>query len=45
MEKHGLLIRDASNFYGLEPGHCRVACRNAADNQLLITALRQWTLY
>lgn len=45
MERHGLLIRDASNFYGLEPGHCRVACRSAADNKLLITALRQWTLY
>ncbi|SKC95527.1 threonine-phosphate decarboxylase [Chitinophaga ginsengisegetis] len=45
MEKYGLLIRDASNFYGLGPGHCRVACRNAADNQLLTIALRQWTLY
>lgn len=45
MERHGLLIRDASNFYGLGPGHCRVACRSAAENKLLITALRQWTLY
>ncbi|WP_142685344.1 pyridoxal phosphate-dependent aminotransferase [Chitinophaga polysaccharea] len=45
MERYGLLIRDASNFYGLGPGHCRVACRSAADNKLLITALRQWTLY
>ncbi|SEW57389.1 pyridoxal phosphate-dependent aminotransferase [Chitinophaga arvensicola] len=45
MEHHGLLIRDASNFYGLEAGHCRVACRSAADNKLLTTALRQWSLY
>ncbi|WP_143306313.1 pyridoxal phosphate-dependent aminotransferase [Chitinophaga vietnamensis] len=43
VEHYGLLIRDASNFYGLEQGHCRVACRNANDNQLLITALRKWT--
>lgn len=45
IEKHGILIRDASNFYGLEQGHCRVACRSANDNKLLTTALRQWTLY
>ncbi|MEC5144043.1 aminotransferase class I/II-fold pyridoxal phosphate-dependent enzyme [Chitinophaga sp. 212800010-3] len=45
VEQHGILIRDASNFYGLEQGHCRVACRSAADNKLLITALRQWTLF
>lgn len=45
MEKHGVLIRDASNFYGLKQGHCRVACRSANDNKLLTTALRQWTLY
>ena len=45
MENHGILIRDAANFYGLLQGHCRVACRSTADNTLLITALRQWTLY
>ncbi|MBO9729931.1 MAG: aminotransferase class I/II-fold pyridoxal phosphate-dependent enzyme [Chitinophaga sp.] len=45
MENHGILIRDASNFYGLEQGHCRVACQRSADNTLLITALRQWSLY
>ncbi|RFS26825.1 pyridoxal phosphate-dependent class II aminotransferase [Chitinophaga silvatica] len=44
LEQHGLLIRDASNFYGLGPGHCRVACQQADDNKLLITALRKWTL-
>jgi len=45
IENHGILIRDASNFYGLEQGHCRVACRSAHDNKLLITALQQWSLY
>jgi threonine-phosphate decarboxylase len=45
MEQHGILIRDASNFYGLEQGHCRVACRSTNDNKLLTTALRQWSLY
>ncbi|MFY0256065.1 pyridoxal phosphate-dependent aminotransferase [Chitinophaga sp. 30R24] len=45
MENYGILIRDASNFHGLEQGHCRVACRSAADNKLLTTALRQWTQY
>lgn len=45
LENHGILIREASNFYGLEQGHCRVACRSVADNTLLTTALRQWTLY
>lgn len=41
---YGILIRDASNFYGLEQGHCRIACRNKEDNTLLLTALRKWTL-
>ncbi|CAL1517854.1 aminotransferase class I/II-fold pyridoxal phosphate-dependent enzyme [Chitinophaga sp. MM2321] len=44
VEHYGVLIRDASNFYGLEQGHCRVACRNATDNSLLISALRKWSL-
>jgi threonine-phosphate decarboxylase len=44
LEQHGLLIRDASNFYGLGPGYCRVACQKAEHNKLLITALRKWTL-
>ncbi|HVI45272.1 MAG TPA: aminotransferase class I/II-fold pyridoxal phosphate-dependent enzyme [Chitinophaga sp.] len=44
VEEYGILIRDASNFYGLGSGHCRVACRNQTDNQLLITALEKWRL-
>ncbi|QJB30508.1 aminotransferase class I/II-fold pyridoxal phosphate-dependent enzyme [Chitinophaga oryzae] len=44
VNNYGILIRDASNFYGLEQGHCRIACRNREDNTLLLTALRKWTL-
>ncbi|NML38581.1 aminotransferase class I/II-fold pyridoxal phosphate-dependent enzyme [Chitinophaga sp. G-6-1-13] len=44
VNNYGILIRDASNFYGLEQGHCRIACRNKEDNTLLLTALRKWTL-
>ncbi|NSL87105.1 aminotransferase class I/II-fold pyridoxal phosphate-dependent enzyme [Chitinophaga sp. Mgbs1] len=44
IEHYGILIRDASNFYGLEQGHCRIACQQEKDNQLLITALKKWTL-
>jgi len=43
LDKHGLLIRDASNFRGLRPGHFRL-CTLAPDrNALLIDALAQWT--
>ncbi|MCW3466586.1 pyridoxal phosphate-dependent aminotransferase [Chitinophaga nivalis] len=45
LEQEGILIRDASNFYGLEQGHCRVACRHPADNDLLTSALYKWTLH
>ena len=41
VSRHGLLIRDASNFYGLTPFHFRVACQSPDHNQLLTDALRQ----
>lgn len=44
VNNYGVLIRDASNFYGLEQGHCRIACRSKEDNTLLLTALRKWIL-
>ena len=43
LDRHGLLIRDASNFRGLTPGHFRLGTRRPADNQLLVTALTEWT--
>ena len=41
IEWHGLLIRDASNFHGLTPGHFRLACQEPAQNQLLTEALKE----
>jgi threonine-phosphate decarboxylase len=43
LARHGLLIRDASNFRNLTPAHFRVSTQRPADNLLLINALREWT--
>ena len=43
LARHGLLIRDASNFRGLTPQHVRLGTRSPADNQLLLAALTEWT--
>ncbi|RKD90392.1 threonine-phosphate decarboxylase [Mangrovibacterium diazotrophicum] len=40
LEKHGFLIRDASNFRGLGPGHFRIAAQNKTINNEFISALR-----
>jgi threonine-phosphate decarboxylase len=37
---HGVLIRDASLFHGLDESYCRVAVRLRADNQRLISELK-----
>lgn len=42
MNDHGLLIRDASNFYGLTPSHFRVAAQTVSENNLLIDKIEQW---
>lgn len=42
LEKHGLLIRDASNFRGLEAGHFRLCTLSPGKNALLINALAEW---
>jgi threonine-phosphate decarboxylase len=42
IENHGLLIRDASNFRGLEAGHFRVCTLAPEKNALLINALAAW---
>ena len=43
--RHGLLIRDASNFEGLTPRHFRVAAQRPQENDLLINALKEWNLH
>lgn len=42
IEKHGLLIRDASNFRDLTKQHFRVATLSPEKNNLLIDALTEW---
>ncbi|WP_103071733.1 pyridoxal phosphate-dependent aminotransferase [Aquimarina sediminis] len=40
---HHLLIRDASNFRGLDGHYIRIACQSRDKNELLINALQQWS--
>lgn len=37
---YGILIRDASNFEGLNSGHFRIAAQSPAENNLLVAALK-----
>ena len=40
--RHGILIRDASNFHGLTPWHFRVAAQTREEDDLLIECLITW---
>jgi len=40
--EEGILIRDASNFETLSPGHLRIAAQTPAENDLLIQAIERW---
>ena len=40
--EHGILIRDASNFEGLEEQHFRIATQTAEENDLLVEAIRKY---
>ena len=42
MREVGILIRDASNFEGLESRCFRVAAQGREENDLLIKALKEW---
>jgi threonine-phosphate decarboxylase len=42
MEHHGILIRDASNFHGLDETYFRLCTQSTADNQLLTEGLKEW---
>jgi threonine-phosphate decarboxylase len=39
LRDHGILVRDASNFAGLDERHLRVAVRTPAENERLVEAL------
>jgi threonine-phosphate decarboxylase len=41
-EKNGILIRDASNFRGLDETYIRLSTQTSAENQILIDAIREW---
>ncbi len=43
VERYGILIRNASNFRGLDSRYFRVAAQTPAENDLLIEALGKWT--
>ena len=44
LDEHGILIRDASNFRGLNEGFFRVCTRNENDNQLLLEGLKCYSI-
>ncbi len=41
MARQGVLIRDCSNYRGLEPGYFRVAVRSRAENTALVRAMKE----
>ena len=43
-ENHGLLIRDASNFEGLDAGHFRIAAQTREENDMLVKAIKDYIL-
>jgi len=43
ISEFGILVRDASNFRGLNSSYIRIATLNEEKNQLLIDALKTWS--
>jgi threonine-phosphate decarboxylase len=39
---HGILIRDASNFQGLDSSFFRIAVQTPEENNRLIKAIESW---
>ncbi|MCC8198086.1 MAG: aminotransferase class I/II-fold pyridoxal phosphate-dependent enzyme [Tannerellaceae bacterium] len=42
LDNYGILIRDASNFRGLDEGYIRLSTQSKAENQILIDAMQEW---
>lgn len=42
LQEHGILIRDASNFRGLDETYFRLSTQTSAENAVLTAALREW---
>ena len=43
--EHGILIRDASNFTGLTQHHFRIAAQSPAENDALVTAIKNYEFH
>lgn len=41
-DNHGILIRDAGNFRGLDESYCRLSTQTTDENQQLTAAIRDW---
>jgi len=41
-DKQGILIRDSSNFEGLDAGHFRIATQTREENDLLVAAVKNY---
>lgn len=42
LENHGILVRNASNFQGLDNHYLRISAQDKKKNRLLIQVLKQW---
>lgn len=42
ISSHGILIRDAANFRGLDERYFRIATQSPEENDVLIIAIREW---
>ncbi len=42
IENYGILIRDASNFFGLDERYFRIATQTTEENRVLVKAVSQW---
>ena len=42
VDKHGILIRDAANFRGLDASYFRIAAQSTEENNLLVKAIKEW---
>lgn len=42
LDEYGILIRDASNFRGLDETYIRISTQTTAENRILVDAIREW---
>ena len=42
LEQEGILIRDASNFRGLDESYIRLSTQRTEQNERLVAAMKRW---